>query len=123
MTKSFKLFIALMAFVFIMPSSIIAMNQTEIDDEFNLKSLEDELRRLLEDQDEATPVVSESEQETITINPTDPDQDAETLEIEFNEPMTDAFKQEFKDQPKNAKEEVIILDEDDNDDFEEEDEE
>lgn len=125
MAKLFKMFMVLMALGLIVPSSIIAenlMNTSENEDvDFDLKNLEEELRRLLEDQ-EAPKIEAEiAEKETLVIHPSKESDEAQKLEIEYKEPISNALKQELKAQPME-KEEIIILDEIEGDDFDEEEE-
>jgi len=127
MAKLLKLFIALMALASVTPFTLMAETLTETKfnledtEDFDLKNLEDELRRLLEEVQEDT---ISSEEDTLVINPSIDGDNAKKLEIEYKEPMIDAFKQEVKVQPMDAKEEIIILNDEDNyDDLVDEDEE
>jgi len=128
MVKSLKLFIALVTLGLITPFSIMAespietnFNIEDTEEDFELKDLEKELQRLLADIPEDISTTDEAD--TLVINSATPNDEAENLNIEYNEPMTEALKQELKAQPIDAKEEIILLDEDDGDNIFDQDEE
>ena len=101
-----------MALGLISPMTIIAIEDAEIED-FDLKSLEEELKRLLEESKEevaAAPEVVAEEKETLVIHPSEKSDEAKQLEITYEKPMSDALSAELESQ-EGEEEEVIVLDE------------
>jgi len=92
--------------------------------DIDLASLEDELKRLLAEEEDISDIESleaqessqessnepiVSEEETLVINPTPKNDEAQELVIKYEEPLTKSLEKELATQPNTQ--EVIILDE------------